>query len=372
MNQIVILGAGLGGMIAGLSFASKGIKSLVLEKTDLNFPKDNRNIALTNYSKKFFEEIGIWEKLLPYIAPVKDVYVVDNFSSQMLHFDKASKNYDALGYMIEAENLRKIIYSCFSQNSLIDLQISADYRIDNDILYLNNSEVKSELIVVCDGKNSEVRKKYFIDSVNKTYNQSALILSVSHKKPHENTAVEHFMSRGVFAILPLTNQHESSIVWVEKPELAEIYSKMDKHELLIYLEERFGEFLGEIKIISNVQSYPLSARLTKNYYHNNLVLIGDSAHNIHPLAGQGLNQGIKDIDSLTDIIDRNRKIGLKITSTALDEYQKSRKLDNYIMYLITDNLNRIFCNKLPILSSIRKFSLSILDKMPKLKSKLVI
>lgn len=371
MEQIVILGAGLGGMIMSLSFASKGIKTLVLEKTDLKFQKDNRNIAITNASKQFFEEISLWKALEPYIAQVKDVYVVDNFSPQMLHFDKAKECYEALGYMIEAHNLRKIISENIASNSLIELRTSVDYYMENDILYVDGTEIPSDLIIICDGKNSQIRKEYFSDILEKSYNQSAIILNILHKKPHENTAVEHFMPRGVFAILPLHNSNESSIVWVEKPELVDIYAKMDKNELGIYLQERFGDFLGDIQIVSDIQAHPLSARLTKNYYHNNLVLIADSAHNIHPLAGQGLNQGIKDINALASIVSRNISLGLKVNTTALEEYERSRKLDNYLMYLITDNLNRIFCNDIPCLRSLRKVGLSVINRIPRLKEKFV-
>lgn len=371
MEKIVVLGAGLGGMITALSFAAKGHKTLLLEKTDLNFPKDNRNIAITNSSKIFFEEIGLWNELNLYMAPVKDVYVVDNFAPTMLHFDKSAENYDALGYMVEAQNLRKIVRKNIYSNPLIDIRLSADYDIRDGILYVAGQEEKASIVIICDGKNSKIRQEYFEDQIEKSYNQSAIILNVSHAKPHENTAVEHFMPRGVFAILPLCSQNKSSIVWVEKPEIAELYTKMDKSEAVIYLKERFGDFLGDIDIISDVQAYPLSARLTKKYYYNNLVLIADSAHNIHPLAGQGLNQGIKDIKSLTYIISRNIDLGLKINNTALQEYENSRKTDNYLMYLITDNLNRFFCNNIPVLRFVRKIGMAIIDKMPKLKAKFV-
>lgn len=372
MEKIVILGSGLGGMITALSLAAKGHKTLLLEKTDLNFPKDNRNIAITNFSKMFFEEIGLWKELEPYMAPIKDVYVVDNFAPTMLHFDKASENYDALGYMVEAKNLREIVSKNVHSNPLIDLRLSANYKVEDGIFYLEEKEEKADLIIICDGKNSKVRKDHFKDQIEKSYNQSAIILNVSHAKRHENTAVEHFMPRGVFAILPLCKQNESSIVWVEKPEIAELYSRMDQNELVVYLKERFGDFLGDIEIISDVQAYPLSARLTEKYYNNNLVLIADSAHNIHPLAGQGLNQGIKDIKSLTYIISRNVDLGLKINNIALQEYENSRKTDNYFMYLITDNLNRFFCNNIPVLRFVRKIGIALIDKMPKLKAKFVL
>jgi 2-octaprenyl-6-methoxyphenol hydroxylase len=196
-------------------------------------------------------------------------------------------------------------------------------------------------------------------------------MTIKHEKYHEGTAVEHFTTNGVFAILPTKDQNRSSIVWATDSELAKIYVRMTHDELLIHLSNMFGDFLGGIAIDSNVQSFPLSARIAKKYFHNKIVLVGDSAHTIHPLAGQGLNQGIKDIKKLVEIVARNISLKLPIDRIALEEYQNSRKWDNYLMYLATDNLDRIFSNNIPVLSQLRKLGLGIIESMPSLKNRLV-
>lgn len=377
MTNIVILGAGLSGEITALAFAAKGIKTLLLEATDLKFPKDGRTIALTNLSKGFFGEIGVWSSLEPYISDIKDVYVADDFSPRMLHLSESKNNYPALGYMIESYNLRDAIHNLVLSNSLITLKTSTNYELLDSgaegeaLLKVADKQISADLIIVCDGRNSKIRREYFEDFFTKDYKQSALTFHVKHEKMHENTAIEHFMNRGVFAILPLRNQYQSAIVWADKSELAEIYKKMTPEEFLPHLQERFGDFLGEVKVVTPIQSYPLTARITKNYYYNKLVLVADSAHNIHPLAGQGLNQGIKDIESLVAITARNYSVGLDFNKLAAEEYERSRKSDNYAMFLLTDNLNRIFSNNIPVLRNLRKVGLSMIDRMSFLKKILV-
>ncbi|MBP7189793.1 MAG: FAD-dependent monooxygenase [Rickettsiaceae bacterium] len=372
MKNIIILGAGLAGEITALAFASNGIKTTILEKTSLSFPKDIRTTALTNFSKKFLSTIGIWKELKKHIANIKDVYVVDDFSPRMIHLSDQRDEYEALGYMIENGNFRNVIHNLAMSNELIEVKTSVDYKLEDGTITIGDNKTKPDLVIISDGRNSEARRNHFTDRFSKSYNQSAIIFNIKHEKPHDNTAIEHFMPRGPFAILPLVNPYESGIVWTESPEVAAIYKEMPKKELTEYLKERVGEFLGNIEISSDVSTYPLIARITKNYYKDNMVLIADSAHIVHPLAGQGLNQGIKDIESLVSIISRNLSVGLKIDSSSLAEYERSRTLDNYSMYLITDNLNRIFSNKIPIISELRKIGLSLIDKFPTLKKRLAL
>ena len=142
-------------------------------------------------------------------------------------------------------------------------------------------------------------------------------------------------------------------------------------DLTDHLQEKFGEFLGKVKIISNVQTFPLTAFLTKTYVKDNIVLVGDIAHAIHPLAGQGLNQGIKDIEELTNIISKRLKNGLQIDQLALSEYERARIRDNYNMFLLTDNINRVFSNDIKPLALVRRLGMSILNEMGSLKHKIV-
>jgi 2-octaprenyl-6-methoxyphenol hydroxylase len=160
---------------------------------------------------------------------------------------------------------------------------------------------------------------------------------------------------------------KSSIVWTESNEAANLFANLPKKELEMHLQERMGEFLGNVKIISDVQKFHLTARITKKYYQGNIILLGDSAHSIHPLAGQGLNQSIKDIDSIVSILTKRLQLGLELDTIAYAEYEKSRSRDNFTMFLITDNLNRIFSNNIFPFASLRKLGLSIQNEFPILK-----
>lgn len=356
--NITILGCGVTGMLIALRLAHEGISTTILERSDMKWQGDRRTIALTGFSKNILRKIDLWPNLEPYVGEIKDVYVVDNKSPQMLHLLRDS---GAAGYMIENSHLKDAIFKAVQQEPLITLLTKAEPGDPSEY----------DLMILCDGKGSPLRQKYFIDRVSKNYDQSAMTFLVRHAKAHEGTAVEHFMPQGPFASLPMRDPHESGIVWTEKTEVAKLYMQMDRSEYAHHLRERFGDFLGELEIISEPQAFPLSARVVNNYYHENMVVVGDSAHTIHPLAGQGLNQGIKDIDVLGEIIARNLSVGLPVDAMALKEYENKRRMDNYRMYLVTDNLNRLFSNNLPIWRDVRKAGLALLDKLPLLKGKLV-
>ena len=226
-------------------------------------------------------------------------------------------------------------------------------------------------MIVCDGKNSGLRAQYFPYLVNKDYAQIAFVFNVSHEKEHENCAVEHFLPTGPFAILPLLSQHQSAIVWSVKVDMAMVYKSLAIQDFQDMVQDLFGQFLGKISIISSISSFNLSAQMTQKYYHNNIVLVGDAAHSIHPLAGQGLNQGIKDVQALSDIIKKYYDLGLDINSCALDEYQKQRKIGNMKMFLATDMLDKVFSNNSSALATIRNAGFKLLNKFPSLKKAII-
>lgn len=374
-EEIIILGCGFNGMITALGLASYNIKSTIIEKKNLSNTNylDVRTTALTQRSKSIFKNFNIWKDIEPYTSNINEVYIVDNKSTMMVHLNASESEFDSIGYMIENSNLYAKLIELVQNNTLINVidntsYVSIDSHQYSTAIDINtSSKINCELLIVCDGCNSIARKQYFEYFIDKEYHQSAIVLNVKHQKQHLGTAVEHFLPNGPFATLPLADQQVSSIVWVEKSSLATLYTQMDKKSLTNYVQDKFGWSLGKIEIITNPVLYPLKAKIAKQYYHNNVVLVGDTAHMIHPLAGQGLNQSIKDIDSLTDILHSRKSLGLEMTSSEFKLYQRDRFLDNYTMYLLTDNLNRLFSNNLPLLATARKISLGLLDKSVILK-----
>jgi 2-octaprenyl-6-methoxyphenol hydroxylase len=198
------------------------------------------------------------------------------------------------------------------------------------------------------------------------------VCKVSHEHHHQNIAIERFFPAGPFAILPLADGYSSSVVWVEKKELAELYLNMPTEELLHYLTERFSDYLGNLKIVGEIFNYQLLCSYAKKFYGSRLALIADAAHSIHPIAGQGLNLGIADIDCLVQNISSYASVGLDIGSTILlKKYHRQRFLPVMAMLVTTDGLNKLFSNENFFLSAARRIGMAGIDKISVVKKKIM-
>ena len=375
-NNIVILGCGLSGMITALALANYNISSTIVEAqttTNQEFFIDIRTTAMNAASRNILEKIGIWQELLELCGPINDIYVVDNKAPEMLHFliEDTSKN-RKMGYLIENTKLKKCLYDLVKQNKFITVLDNIKYqKINNNSDYCelalsNNNKLVCKLLIACDGKNSRAKNLFFSNDIEEDYKQKALTFIVGHEKNHEGTAVEHFMPTGPFAILPLKDPYKSSIVWTVSESYASALLTIEPEEFTYLVQENFGSFLGKIKIQSKMAVFPLKAYTARKYYNNSIALIADTAHIIHPLAGQGLNQGIKDIDCLTSLIAAN-----SINKDTLINYQKLRQDDNKNMLLITDVINSIFSSNSKIFHSTRRLGFKAIEKIPHLKGMLI-
>ena len=380
-SDVVILGAGIIGMVTAIALSNRGIKTTIIERRirdELLSSKDERNIAITKTTEKWLKLNNIWDDLAEFVAKVNDIYVIDDKDeSSMIHLYQKNKLSQELGHMILHNDLIGVIFKKIEVDVNITLMLNSNYADINaqdthNFIYLDNSKiVQASWVLACDGKFSEVKKKYCRYQVQKNYNQSALVFQLKHEKAHEGTAVEHFTSSGVFAILPTKNQFISSIVWIEKPEIAELLNSMSVVEFTQNALQKFGTFLGELTLNSKILSYPLSAELVENYYHKKIIFLGDSAHSIHPLAGQGLNQGIKDVVDLVELISSKYFVGCDLLESDLKSYQRRRSLDNFIMFATCDFMEKIFKNKLDITSVVRKMAMKFVDKSSWIKDKIL-
>ena len=379
-KTVKVLGLGLNGIITAISLANKKTNVKIIEKfktSSNNQLNDNRNISLTLNSRSFFEKIELWDKLKENCSEVKDIYVIDNKSPNFLHFEN-DKSDGVLGYMIPYSILFKTIFDIASKNEFIEI-VYSDYDIflekDKYSIILSGKEASEtqsdDIIINCEGNRSKLRKFFQNFDFIKDYNQTALIFNIKHQNPHEGTAIEHFTPTGIFASLPLKDEYESSIVWSLKNDFCDLYSGMEKDKFTYFVRDLLGEQLGEIEIITEIQKHNIMGQITSNYYNKNIVLVGDIAHSIHPLAGQGFNQGAKDIEEISEIIKNAYNFGSEISESDLINYQKKRKADNIIMFLSVDFLNKIFVNDFPLFSKLRKYGLQIFNKFDFLKSKLI-
>ncbi len=376
-GSIAVFGSGLSGMLTALAFANLGIKVTVFEThsvEDASFFSDVRTTALTASSKDFLTEIGIWDSVQAIASNITDIYVADNKAPEMLHFclqETLPNAEKAMGHVVKNSEFKKLLLNELRRNSLISLFDKCDYQVINNTdticqIALNGEVLDFDLLVLCNGPFSKVRERYFSNNIMKYYDQTAFTFNIKHKKAHEGTAIEHFMPSGPFAILPLKDQYTSNIVWSVRKDYVLALKHLPSDEFKHIVQQNIGDVLGEVVIDSAIGIFPLRACIARQYFYNRIVLVADSAHIVHPLAGQGLNQGIKDIKELTRLVET---YGANYNTLA--EYQERRQDDNLHMYNITDSLNRLFSNDNKALKFVRNIGFNLINKIPQIRNQLI-
>lgn len=386
MNNITIYGGGFTGLTATLAFARFMDKVVFIEPFSLierpRQGRDDRTTALSYVTYNFLDEIGIWQDLLPYSGAINNIKIVDNDlyhgdSSLKLDFsrlDAGNSNQSPMGYIVENNVFRKILVDKI--RSLPNVEVIEGHRIadvknegHSVIIKLeNNKGLSAKLLLAVDGKNSPVRNLFNIKTTDKDYNVNAITFCIEHQKPHNQTAIERFTPFGPFAVLPMKEENFSSIVFTVPRETSDIYMKMDEARFKEEIERRLEGARGDFKFAGEKNSYPLKLKYAKEYFKDRVVFAGDSAHSIHPIAGQGFNQGARDLILLTKLIKERYELGLDIyNEDILKKYQRERFSDNMQMIFATDKLDGLFSNNSNILRLARRVGISAVDKFPALK-----
>ncbi|MBN8827602.1 MAG: UbiH/UbiF/VisC/COQ6 family ubiquinone biosynthesis hydroxylase [Sphingobacteriia bacterium] len=375
--DIAIVGAGLAGSIIALGLAKKtNLKIVLIDPKDLHVnatdKRDPRTSAIAHEAQVILSEFDIWDDLKLFAGPIEQIRITDNDSKLHLHFDNKDVEYKTLGYMIENNFLLHVLHKKIIENKIEFKKALVKNVQTNDFnaeIELDNStKITADLLIVADGKFSKIRDWLDIDYTIKDYHQASNVCLVEHEKPHESIAQEKFYPSGPFAILPMQCQNISGIVWTEEKETAFALSKLDDNKFMSFLSEKFGDYLGPLKLISERHVFPLSLVYANRLFTKRAVLIGDAAHSIHPIAGQGLNLSIRDINVLVEHIKENNNTGLDIgSSRMLEEYSSKRKFDDFNMIMITDILDKFFRIKSPPISLIRKFGLALINEVTFLK-----
>jgi len=376
--ELVIAGAGLTGMLLGVACAGAGLQVAVVDPQDpatmLDHGFDGRTSAIAYGSRLVFDGIGLWPEIAAEAEPILEIRVADDNSPLFLHYDSRDLAGETpLGYIVENQVLRRALYE--RARTLPNLQLLAPQRITaldasetGAVAVLDDGErLYTRLVAAADGKDSPLRQAAAIRATQWRYSQTGIVTTVAHARPHGGIAVEHFLPAGPFAILPMTG-NRSSIVWTEHADLAPPILALPEAEFAAELRARFGAFLGEIEPVGPRWAYPLALLQAERYVARRLALVGEAAHVIHPIAGQGLNIAIRDVAALAELIVDQRRRGLDIgDELVLERYQRWRRADALLLAAVTDGLNRLFSNTIPPIRLARDLGLAAVHRLPPLK-----
>lgn len=380
--EVVIVGGGMAGMTLGCALAGTGVSTAVIERFDPSTMKaaefDGRTTSIAHGSAQVLKGIGLWPLIDAEAEPILDIRVADGHPSRgvsplFLHYDHTEVGDDPFGYIIENRIIREALYQHAGQLSNLDViaPVSVEETArDADqvrVALSDGRELEASLLVGADGRNSPLRRAAGIGAMEFTYDQMAIVCTVAHERDHAGVAVELFLPSGPFAMLPMTDQR-TNIVWTERAELVPAFLALDDAGYLAELQRRFGDWLGDLALVGPRFSYPLGLMHAERYTDRRLALISEAAHAIHPIAGQGLNLGIRDVAALAEAIIDAVRLGLEpADATVLARYESWRRVDNTTLVATTDLLNRLFSNDVPPVRAARDLGLAAVGKVPPLK-----
>ena len=372
-----VVGAGMVGLTLALALASAGLPVIVVEREDpalwADEAFDGRVSAIAAGSRRVFETLGLWSGMAAHAEAILHIRVTDTESPVYLHFDHGELDQGPLGHMVENRMIRNVLMDMVAKTPSIRMMapwgIAAINRTATSVeIALEDGDIiATPLVVGADGRGSLVRRSAAINQTQWRYDQAAIVTTVIHDRPHEGIAEERFLAAGPFAILPMTDDedgcHRCSIVWTERADLVPAFMDLGVADFNAELARRFGDHLGDVKSTGPRWSYPLGLSLAESYVADRLALIGDAAHGIHPIAGQGLNLGIRDAAALAEIIVDARRLGLDFgMKTVLEDYQCWRRFDNTALAGATDVLNRLFSTDFAPLRVARGLGLAAVNR----------
>lgn len=378
--DVTIIGGGLAGLTLACLLGQAGIAVAVIDReSPENLQKaDERTTAVSYGSQKILAQAGIWDQLSDEPCAINTIDILDGDGSPLLlQFLHEEVEGNAFGWIVDNGDLRQAMMRCVGGLESVDHVAPAnvaDFEVGDReaVAVLESGErFSSSLVVGADGRRSFVREWMEVPVRQWSYKQQAIVFIIAHEKPHDHKAVEHFMAGGPFAILPMSDdaqgRHRSSIVLTEHQGGGSLMD-LDEAEFAAHVNGLAPEFYGHIEVISKRMVYPLSLVHAGEYISERMVLVADAAHGIHPIAGQGLNLGFRDVACLVDILHNVKLEGRDLGGRELlEEYQRKRRPDNMAMVAMTDGLNRLFSNDLRSVRLLRKAGLKAVSKINPVK-----
>jgi len=379
--EALIVGGGLVGLTLGSALAGAGLPVAVVDRADpttMVAPEfDGRATAIANGSARVLQGIGLWDAVAAHASAIKDIRVSDGDSLLFLHYDHREVGDEPLGHIIENRYLRLALYdhvrSLASLELLAPTEIADLTRSATGVVaeLTDGRQIRARLLLACDGRNSELRDAAGIGVTRWRYQQTSIVCAVFHDRPHNNIAHERFLPGGPFAILPMTDadgRHRSAIVWTDRDDVAPAMMALDDTAFVAELAPRFGDILGTLAMAGPRWSHPLGLSHAQRYIDQRMALVGDAAHAIHPIAGQGLNMGIRDIAALAEVVIDARRLGRDIGAPdILADYERWRRFDNLVLAVVTDVMNKLFSNDIAPVRVVRNLGLGTVNRIAPLR-----
>lgn len=381
-TDILIAGGGLNGPALALGLAQAGFDVTIVDnrptlaRADDNF--DGRGYALAVASKRLLTAIGVWDDIAGNAQPMNDIKVTDGRAGEgpspfFLHFDHTEIEEGPVGFMLEDRFLYRAFMDALGKEKRIT-QISQDSVIDQapdatgvTVSLASGRTLRARLLVGCDGRQSGVAQRAGIKRTGWGYGQTALVCAIAHERPHHGIAHQFFMPPGPLAILPLPG-NMCSIVWSETDENAAEIQALSDEDYMAVLQPRFGDFLGKIELAGARFTYPLNLTVANEFVADHVALVGDAAHGMHPIAGQGLNAGLRDVAALVEILQDAKQRGEDFsTINVLERYQEWRRFDTHALIAATDLTNKLFSNDNPLLRLGRDIGMGLVNASPALR-----
>jgi 2-octaprenyl-6-methoxyphenol hydroxylase len=382
--DILIAGAGYVGLATGVAIkqACPRVRIAIVDAAPPGiWEKDGRASAIAAAASRLLGQLGCWTEILPSAQPINEMIITDSRTSDpvrpvFLTFGGEAVPGEPFAHMVPNVVMNRALRK---KAAALKIDILDGVGVEDfetgpahvTVELADGTASEARLLVAADGVRSRLRDMAGIKTVRLDYGQSGIVCTVAHERPHNGRAEEHFLPAGPFAILPLTG-NRSSLVWTERTEDAERIVNSDDLIFETELERRFGYKLGEIHVEGGRKTWPLGLTLARDFVKPRFALAGDAAHGIHPIAGQGLNLGFRDVAALAEVVADAQRLGLDIGALdVLQRYERWRRFDTVQMGITTDVLNRMFSNDFGPLRAIRDIGLGIVDRLPGLKQQFI-
>ena len=379
--DILIVGGGLNGPCLALALSQAGLTSTVIDALPAETRDadtfDGRSYALALASARLLQAIGIWDAVKANAQPMHEIKASDGRAGEgpspfFLHFERDELEEGPMGYMLEDRFLRQALLARMESDPNVThlpraKVVAQDISGPASVTLEDGRVLTGQLLVGADGRQSGTGARAGIKRLGWDYGQTALVCSLAHDLPHHGIAHQFFMPTGPLAILPLPG-NRCSIVWSETHARAAEINALDDGAYLDILRPRFGDFLGDIRLAGKRFTYPLNLTISERFVDERLALVGDAAHGVHPIAGQGLNLGLRDVGALAEVLADAKRRGEDIASLlVLERYQRWRRFDTASLAASTDIINKLFSNDNPLLRAARDVGMGMVNALPGLR-----